>query len=606
MKKPWLWLILALCPLCLWGSQFLRSAPDDKPAAAAKPEPHRSPIDVAVLPGGTRALTANHTADTVSLIDIAAGKVLAEHPCGRKPAGVACTRDGKHAAVSNHWSASVTLLDVKDAGLETVATVPVGAGPRGLVFSPDGSRLYVALATGNEVVQVDCSSRKVVQHYPAPTEPRHIALTRDGRYLAAASGRSAQVRCWDTETGKRLWERTINDAFNLHGLAFGPDDNELVTAHIHDRHHPINKHNIEEGWALDNRLSRLTREPDKRTEYWQIALDTRGQAAGDPCAVAFSAKGEWMTVAAAGTHELLVFKKDVVPWGSGDPGDLIDSRLAIDATKFRRVALGGRPLAVQFVGETDQAIVANYLLDAVQIVDAKTGKVRTIALGGPEKPSLERQGEALFYDATRSHHQWFSCHTCHTDGHTCSRVFDTLNDGSLGNPKMTLSLRGVTKTGPWTWHGWQKDLGDAIEKSMIDTLYGPKPSASEVKAMLAYLETLDHGPNPNRGADGALSEAAERGKKIFHGKAKCARCHHGDYYTSDKNYDVKLESDESPYPLWNPPSLRGVYDRGPYLHDGRADTLDEVLRGDHAPQRLGAAELTAEERKDLIEFLKGL
>src|SRR5436305_84348 len=84
------------------------------------------------------------------------------------------------------------------------------------------------------------------------------ALTADGRYLAAASARSVQVRCWDTKTGKQLWERTLAQAFNLHGLTFRPDGKELVTAHMYDRQHPLNKSNIEQGWAINARLGRLT------------------------------------------------------------------------------------------------------------------------------------------------------------------------------------------------------------------------------------------------------------------------------------------------------------------------------------------------------------
>jgi cytochrome c peroxidase len=415
------------------------------------------------------------------------------------------------------------------------------------------------------------------------------------------------VRCWDTRSGKQLWERTIIDAFNLHGLTFSPDDKELVTTHLHDRHHAIAVHNIREGWALDNRLSRLTIEPDKTAEYWQIALDTRGRAVGDPCAAAFSSRGDWLVVAAAGTQELLLFKTASIPWNDGNPGDFLDSTLDLDDGKYRRLPLGGRPQAVQFVDGSDQVVVANYLLDVVQVVDVRAGKVlRQVHLGGPAQPSLARRGEAIFYDAKRSHQQWFSCHTCHPDGHTAGRTFDTLNDDSYGNPKMTPTLRGVTKTGPWTWHGWQKDLGESVEKSLTDTLFGPKPSAQDVKAVVAFLESLDHPPNPNRQANGSLSPAAERGQAIFRGKGHCASCHQGEEYTSAKNYDVKIEADGSPFDLWNPPSLRGLFDRGPYLHDGRADSLEDVLRTDHAPQKLGGKALTAEERRDLIEFLKSL
>jgi cytochrome c peroxidase len=605
MKQPWFWCVLGVSPCLLWIGSLLSPAP----AARSEPrtEPHRSPIAVAVLPGGRHALSANHTADSVSLIDLVDGKVLAEQPCGRKPSAVAASRDGRRVAVSNLWSSTVSLLQCDGNSLKSVATVPVGALPRGLVFAPDGNSLYVALSAGHEVVQLDWQTQQVNRRWAAPGEPRRLVLSRDGRVLAAASARSAQVRCWDTTTGKPLWERTISDAFNLHGLAFGPGDKDLVVAHIHDRHHAINKHNIEEGWALDNRLSRLTIEPDKRTEYFQIGLDLRGKAVGDPCAVAFNTRGDWLVVAGAGTHELLLIQAAVVPWSTGDPGDLIDASLALDNGKLRRLPLGGRPLDVQFIEDTDQLVVANYLLDAIQVVDVKAGKVaRTIALGGPAEPSLARKGEAIFYDAGRSHHQWFSCNSCHPDGHTSGRTFDTLNDDSFGNPKLTPSLRGVTKTGPWTWHGWQTDLGKSIEKSLTDTLYGAKPSPDDVQAVLAFLEALDHPPSPYRQPDGSLTAAAERGKALFHGKAKCARCHGGEHYTSTKNYDVKLEEDNSPYKLWNPPTLRSVFDRGPFLHDGRAESLDEVLRDDHAPQKLGAAELTPDERRDLIEFLKSL
>src|SRR5947207_4575287 len=55
--------------------------------------------------------------------------------------------------------------------------------------------------------------------------------------------------------------------------------------------------------------------------------------------------------------------------------------------------------------------------------------------------------------------------------------------------KLTPTLRGVTKTGPWTWHGWQKDLGAGVTKSFTETMFGPEPSADEVKAMLAFLRS---------------------------------------------------------------------------------------------------------------------
>jgi hypothetical protein len=586
-------------------------APGRGNGPAPPAEKHRSPIDLAVLPGGKRALTANHTADSVSLVDLEQGKVLAEQPCGRKPAAVACSADGTRAAVGNFWSGTVTFLEIAEERLKPAGEVAVGPQPRGLVFAADGKTVHAAVAGADEVVGIDWGSGKITRRLAAPREPRHLALSADGKRLVAASTRSGEVRCWAADTGKLLWERHIEDAFNLRGLAFTPDGQSVVCAHVVRREFPVSRENIGEGWVIDSRLTRLALAADARPDSWQIALDTRGRAVGDPDGVAFSpgednprAIGRRLAVTAGGTHELLLFDAAAVPWSAAAPGDFIDGRLAEGGQKFRRIELGGRPLALAFLEGGDRVAVANYLLDAVQIVDVKEGKLlRTISLGGPKELSLARKGESLFHDARRSHNQWFSCHTCHVEGHTCGLNFDTLNDDSYGNPKLTPTLRNVAKTGPWTWHGWQQDLGAGVKKSFTETMFGPRPTADEVKAVVAFLETLEHPPNPNRGLHG---EAVRRGQAVFAGKGRCARCHKGEQYTSDGVYDVKLEPDGSPYRLWNPPSLLGVWDRGPFLHDGRAKTLADVLEKDHAPEKLGADALTPDERRDLIVFLRSL
>jgi cytochrome c peroxidase len=556
---------------------------------------YRSPIDIALLPDA-RALTANYTADTVALIDLSAGKVLAEERCGHKPAAVACSRDGTRAAVSNLWSGTVNLFEVRKTSLRELGEIPVGPLPRGIVFVPDGDAIYVAVA--DEILQCDWNTRKVTRRLSATREPYQLALSADGRWLAAACSRSATVRCWDLRADKLHWERRIEDAFNLRGLAFTPDSKAIICAHVVHREFPVSKENIEKGWVIDSRLTRLPLDPNAQPPMEQIALDTFGKAVGDPYGLAFTADGRRLVVSASGTHDLLVLETDHIPWTGGDPGDLIDPRLKDSEHKMRRIALGGRPLTVVPL-DGARVAVANYLLDAVQIVGAEAGTVvPQIPLGSPVKSSPARQGEAFFYDATRSHNQWFSCNTCHTDGHTCGLTFDTLNDDSYGNPKLTPTLRNVTKTGPWTWHGWQKDLAAGVKKSLTETMFGLKPTEEETKAMVAFLATFDHPPNPNKPTD-----VTKRGDAVFRGKANCVRCHKGEQYTSEGVYDVGLEPDGSPYRLWNPPSLRGVWDRGPYLHDGRAQTLSDVLRKHHAPEKLGGAALTEEERRELIAFL---
>src|SRR5262249_41566595 len=113
----------AACLLCAGALALL---PHARTAAPPRPAPHRSPVDLALLPDGRRAVTANHTANSVSLVDLASGKLLHEQPCGARPAAVACSRDGKHVAVSNLWGGTVSLFEVAGDSLKPAGTVTVG------------------------------------------------------------------------------------------------------------------------------------------------------------------------------------------------------------------------------------------------------------------------------------------------------------------------------------------------------------------------------------------------------------------------------------------------------------------------------------------------
>jgi mono/diheme cytochrome c family protein len=234
--------------------------------------------------------------------------------------------------------------------------------------------------------------------------------------------------------------------------------------------------------------------------------------------------------------------------------------------------------------------------------------VRTIELGGAAEPSQVRRGEAIFFDGKRSLDQWYSCHSCHYDGGSNADVIDTLNDGTRNTFKTVLPLYNLDKTAPWTWHGWQQDLEAAMRKSLTETMLGREPTDDDVAALTAYMAALEPPPNPFRGPDGEISEAAQRGKLVFESEtAGCVNCHNGPYFTDGEVHDVGLSSRGDRYSGFNTPSLVGVYAKVRLLHDGRARSLDDVLTGDHDPAKVtGLGKLTDDERRDLIEYLKTL
>jgi hypothetical protein len=313
---------------------------------------------------------------------------------------------------------------------------------------------------------------------------------------------------------------------------------------------------------------------------------------------------------AAGTHELLVYRLGDLPFvGVGGPGDLIDRRLQDDSDRFSRIEVGGRPMGLRLASDSHTVYVANYLRNSIQVVDLDTRTIEhEIELGGPEVVSLARRGMEIFHDGQRSLDQWYSCHSCHQNGGSNSRPMDTMNDGTEMTLKTVLPLYHVSHTGPWTWHGWQDDLENAMHKSLTSTMLGKSPSQEDTEALLAYLNTLEPPPNPFLNTDGSLSDAAARGKQVFESeKTGCADCHSGPFYTDGAIHDVGLGSPKDYYEGYNTPSLRGVYRKVRLLHTGRARSLQRVVTDLHSPERVaGRGKLSDGEVQDLIEFLKSL
>jgi YVTN family beta-propeller protein len=266
-----------------------------------------------------------------------------------------------------------------------------------------------------------------------------------------------------------------------------------------------------------------------------------------------------------------------------------------------RVAVGRRPTAVVVSPDGRRAYVANTLADSISVVDLGAEKVLTEVRLGPVPPlSAAERGELLFYDARLSHDGWLSCHSCHPDGHTNGLLVDNLTDGSLGTPKRVLSLLGVGDTGPWAWNGKMPDLESQVRKSIESTMQGARPSAEQVKDLTAYLRSLPP-PPPRTPAGGINAEAVRRGREVFD-RHSCGSCHAPPAYTSGGTYNVEL-SDEAGTTHFNPPSLRGVGQGGPYFHDNRAATLEEVFTRKRHQLK---GELSKRELADLLTFLWGL
>ena len=120
-------------------------------------------------------------------------------------------------------------------------------------------------------------------------------------------------------------------------------------------------------------------------------------------------------------------------------------------------------------------------------------------------------------------------------------------------------------------------------------------------------------PAPAPPAGSYDQAAAMRGKVLFGGKGKCASCHVPPLYTEPGNNlhapsEIGVDSfqaDRSPTHMYRTAPLAGLWSRQSrgFYHDGRFQTLDEVIQ--HYDQHF-KLQLTDQESKDLVEFLKSL
>jgi YVTN family beta-propeller protein len=568
----------------------------------------RSPVDLALSPDGHWLVTANEESHTVSLINTADGQLADEIVCGQRPADIEFSAAGDRVLVTGAWSGDLAILALRDGRLHAQGRIVLGFEPCGLALTRDGTRAFVGLVATGEVAEVDLRALQVVRRMVVGHWPRSLALSPDGSRLAVGCSGEGKIAVIDTASGEVLYEEPLSNGLNLGHLRVSADGLQVYFPWMVYRTNPISEANIRRGWVLASRIGRVRLDGPAYREA--ISLDVPGLAVADPHGLSLSPDGQRIVVSAGGTHELLVYRLPDLPFvGTGGPGDLIDRRLQTDSDRFFRIEVGGRPLGLQIAADNRTVYVANSLRNSVQVVDLSTRRVeREIELGDSGEMTPARLGMALFYDGRRSLDQWYSCHSCHQEGGSNSRPMDTMNDGRPFTLKTVLPLYHVYETAPWTWHGWQTDLADAVRTSFTSTMLGPPPTEEETQAVVAYLQTLTPPPNPFRGAGASEAAAVRRGQALFESsRAGCATCHHGPYLTDGQVHDVGLGAADDVYTGHNTPTLQGVYRKVRLLHDGRARTLERVLGELHTPENIaGEANFSPDELADLIAYLKTL
>jgi YVTN family beta-propeller protein len=587
---------------------------------------------LAATADGKLLFVACATANQVVAFDTAAEKVIWRLEFPQSPLGLALSKDGKRLYVAC-GAAQSTICEVDTEGRRITDRLAAGYTAMAPVLSPDEKRLYVCNRFNTDISVFDLAAHKELKRVRVEREPVAEAVTPDGRYLVVANHLHAEsanrlhlgaaVSVIDTAslTVRKHIPLTLGAGL-LKGVAISPDGSFAAVTHIRSMYW-LSTTGVELGRMNSSALSVLDLE--RLEVLGMVFLDHTAGGAAMPWGVAWTADGATIAVTHAGAHAVSLIDApqaaDRASFSSSRIGDYTPTEFSMAPVPRhrpvrlrRRVPLPGNgPRALAAAGS--QLYVANYFSgDLCRLaLSAPEQPPELLSLGRAPEPSVERKGEMWFNDAQLCFQGWQSCASCHdTDARTDALNWDLLNDG-LANPKNTRSLLGAHQSGPPMALGVRTNAEAAVRAGIHHILFTEQPE--QVPAAIdAYLKSLRPVPSPYL-ANGHPSAAAQRGERLFMSdRTGCAICHPRPLFTDGKGHDVGTVTEyHSLYAVkgadklsdrFYSPVLLELWRTAPYLHDGSAATLRDVLTTQNRDDRHGRTSyLTAQEIDDLVEFL---
>ncbi len=542
---------------------------------------------VAAVAADRWLFVANERSGTISIVDWRSMRLVGEQSgVGRRLVDLAISDDSSVLVAVDRQQAELVFLRRRDEQLEVVRRLPTVPDPLQLIWHKGSDQAILLCCFSRQVVvyRVTQDGWQERQRWRLPFSPREaIAVGSDALVVSDAFG--GRLAWCHLETGVRHVHQL--SGHNLWGLTLAPSgDRVLCNMQRLNSFRPTSYEDIFWGGVMQNLLVELRvrdvqnppgPEPIEETVYF---VGRPSEGAGDPTDLLVTPDG-YTIVALGGVHQAAARETPYAPF------------------EYRTV--GRRPIALCRPQGSDSVFVVCQMDDSIHELDLTSMQVtRHVRLTDNLSEDPVTLGESLFYDATLALDGWFSCHSCHTDGHSNGLLNDNFGDDSRGAPKRVPSLLGTATTAPWGWNGKMKSLEEQVRKSFTKTMQGGSPPDEVVDALVAYLRTLEPVSARTRAVT-VDAEAVRRGETIFSNRG-CADCHTPPDFTSPECYDVGIH-DQVGNTHFNPPSLRGVGLRSAFFHDNRATDLREVFLKYGHPQNSRWSE---PEVADLLAFLQSL
>ncbi len=571
-------------------------APDP---ATKRYEPAQKPRALAIV-NSKKVYVAAERGDAVIVIDAASHAITTTIPV-HGPTGIAAAKDGSAVYVVSHEAGVVSRIDPAEDTI--TATAQVTEHPWGVTVSDDGASVFVThLLLDPGVTVLDGASLAIINKTLLPKEP--------------------------PGADKRL---PNGEARGLYTAAPRPGTGEIWVPHLLlgvDTPQP----------ALDFESTVFptisTLDPSGAAQTRRLLFQPAGvpgakgsfiDSVSGPRAVAFTPSGKLALVALSQSEDVMIFDAEtgnekalVRPL----PSAFLEGIVVDHAGKFAYVE-----------GRNTHDVTVLALDEDDPITPAAVDGPSIDRLQNDPMPKELRLGQRLFYSANSAafpitKNFWVACSSCHIEGGS-----DAVTWIFAQGPRDTPSNAGGPLNAGFLFRQAARNKVEQYDETIRVEQGGNydinEPSQqADLAALAAFVNLAIPFPqNPYQVTSGPLFDAQERGKVTF--ENLCASCHSGPYFTDsgvgnptlDLNQAVVLHDigtcvTSGPTPdkaakdvlgnartacEFDTPSLRGIHASAPYLHDGSARTLRDVV------DRLSfSSGLTEGDKDDLVSYLQSL
>lgn len=569
---------------------------------------------------------------------------LAEIPTGQEPMSLAIAGDGR-VWVTNRDSDTISIIDSSMAVAQTLH-MPYGSQPHGIVRDPVNGGFWVVLAGTGEVARLS-NSGSISSRISIGGELRNISLSADGRHVYAPKfitpmlpgegTTNVQVQDGTTHFGGEVIRIAVSgggtstivlrhsaraDAENagrgipnyLGPVVLSPDG---TRGWVPSKQDNILRGTARDGQPLDhdNTVRAISSVIDLAANAERYVDRIDHDDAGMPVSGIFGPDGIYLYVAMEGSRQIAMIDAH--------------SRLEIE-----RIEVGRAPMGVALSPDGAELFVHNYMdrsvtrLNVGDVVSTNSATAETRNTWQTVSNEILGNdvllGKQFFHDAAdarMANQLYISCASCHVDGGHDGRTWDFTNFGE--GLRNTIDLRGRRGMGHGRLH-WSANFDEVQDfegqirslahglglmtdaqfntGSRSEPLGDPKAGVSaDLDRLAAYVASLSEYPrSPNRDADGSFTSQGLTGRDLFTTKG-CNVCHSGSDLTDSAQgllHDIGTILGSSGGRLGgalsgiDTPTLRGVWTTGPYLHDGRAETLQAAIAA-HNDVNLSSVELDA-------------